>query len=362
METVVLPAVLTIDLGALKRNFQRLATMVFPASLGAVLKANAYGLGLTHIVPTLFSAGCRWFFVAHLAEARQIQQYLPADVDIVVLNGLLPEERIDDVCSTITPVINSCDQYRRWLNTPYHGIASRKLFLQVDTGMSRLGMTVSEVSSILRNVPAKCIDSLILLSHFASADDPGNESNAHQLQQLRQCSEIISCKVSVANSGAVFLGPNYHGDLVRAGISIFGGSPTIGHRNALEPVVRLDARIIQIRSIESGTAVGYGGTYIAKGMETLATVSAGYADGLPRSLSNQGSVFYRGVRLPIVGRISMDSMVVKISALPWKVRYGDTVEILGPNQTIDKLASDADTISYEILTKLGSRLHRLYGA
>ncbi|NEK55197.1 alanine racemase, partial [Rhizobium leguminosarum] len=206
------------------------------------------------------------------------------------------------------------------------------------------------------------IDVLFVMSHLASADDAESEQNEDQRQEMaRVAAEFPQLPVCFANSGGIFLGRAYHGVLVRPGIALYGGVPTAGLATPMEPVVNLDVAVVQTRTVPSGARVGYGATHVTAGETRLATIAAGYADGLRRSLSGRGAVYSGGVRLPIVGRVSMDSITVDISALPeGTLTLGSLVEVLGPNQTLEDLAQNAGTISYEILTGLGHRYARRY--
>jgi len=202
---------------------------------------------------------------------------------------------------------------------------------------------------------------LFVMSHLASADDPDSPQNGDQREEMELvAAEFPQFPVCFANSGGIFLSKTFHGILARPGIALYGGA-TGGIGNPMEPVVRLDVAVVQVRTVPAGARVGYGATYVAAGETRLATIAAGYADGLPRSLSGRGAVYCDAIRLPIVGRVSMDSITIDISALPeGRVTLGSCVEVLGPNQTLEDLACDAGTISYEILTGLRHRYQRQY--
>lgn len=354
---------LTIDLSALARNYERLASEVAPARVTAVVKADAYGLGADRVAPKLYAHGCRDFFVAQFAEALGLRPFLAADAAIFVLNGLQPGNELTCARAGIVPVINSLEQWRRWAGAAR--ALSRKLpaVVQFDTGMSRLGVPPEERAALVELVKAECgVDVLFVMSHLACADDADSERNGHQLAEMnRIAAEFPQFPVCFANSGGIFLGKSYHGVLARPGIALYGGAPTEGRANPMEPVVRLDVAVVQTRTVPAGTRVGYGGTHITKGETRLATIAAGYADGLPRSLGNHGAVYCDGLRLPIVGRVSMDSITIDISALPeGRLTLGSRVEVIGPRQTLEDIARDAGTISYEILTSLGRRYERRY--
>ncbi|MFK0274804.1 alanine racemase [Ensifer sp. NPDC090286] len=354
---------LTIDLAALVRNYDRLVSEIAPARAAAVVKADAYGLGADRVAARLYDHGCRHFFVAQFVEARRLRPQLARDAMIFVLNGLQPGNELACADDGIVPVINSLEQLRQWAGAAVNLNRRLPAALQFDTGMSRLGVPPQErpaVASMLRT--CGMIDIQFVMSHLASADDVLSEQNGSQLAELRRiAAEFPEYELCFANSGGIFLGEAYHGVLVRPGIALYGGAPTDGHPNPMEPVIKLDVAVVQTREVPTGARVGYGGSHVAASPTRLATIAAGYADGLPRSLSDRGAVYCDGVRLPIVGRVSMDSITIDISALPeGRLQLGSLVEVLGPNQTLEDIARDAGTISYEILTGLGHRYERQY--
>jgi alanine racemase len=354
---------LTIDLGALARNYERLAAEVAPARAAAVVKADAYGLGARQVSTKLYELGCRHFFVALFTEALNLRPLLPPDAAVFVLNGLQPGNEIVCARESIVPVINSLEQWHAWSATARAVGHRLPAVLQFDTGMSRLGVATEERSALAALVKADGgVDVLYLMSHLASADEPVSIQNADQVAEMqRVAAEFPGIDVCFANSGGIFLGRNYHGALVRPGIALYGGAPVTGQPNPMEPVVSLDVAVVQTRTVPAGARVGYSATHVTTRPTRLATIAAGYADGLPRSLSGRGAAYCDGVRLPIVGRVSMDSIIIDISALPeGRLGLGSRVEIIGPNQSLEDLARDAGTISYEILTSIGHRYQRRY--
>ena len=356
--------ILTIDLGALRRNYQALSAMAGAAETAAVVKADAYGLGVDHVVPALFDAGCRSFFVAQLQEATAVKRALAgSDVRIFVLNGLQPGEEMACVARGAVPVLNSLEQADSWAAVARTLKTRLAAVLQVDTGMSRLGMSPDDLRALAAS-PDRLdgLDLLYVMSHLASAEDGSNASNAAQLAALRETAVFFpGVPACLANSGGIFLGRDYHGALARPGIALYGGAPVAGKPNAMQPVVRLDAAVIQTRTVPAGTRVGYGGSHVTGSERRLATIAVGYADGLPRALSNRGAAYFEGVRLPIAGIVSMDSITLDITDLPpATLKIGSLVELIGPHQTLERLAADAGTISYEILTGLGRRYRRIY--
>lgn len=354
---------LTIDLAALCRNYDRLSSIVVPAQTAAVVKADAYGLGASQVSRALYRRGCRHFFVAHFIEALRLHPQLPGDAKIFVLNGLLPDNEAACADGGIVPVINSLDQLRQWSRTARSLQRRLPAVLQFDTGMSRLGIPPEDRGFVEAHLQASDdIDILFVMSHLASSDEIDSRQNADQLAEMRRiAAEFPSFGISFANSGGIFLGGDFHGVLARPGIALYGGAPTSGAANPMEAVVRLNVAVVQTRTVPEGARVGYGGVHVTKGRTRLATIAAGYADGLPRSLSDRGAVYHKGVRLPIVGRVSMDSITIDISALPeGTLSFGSMVEVLGDHQTLEDLARDAGLISYEILTSLGHRYNRQY--
>ncbi|WP_173518443.1 alanine racemase [Ensifer sesbaniae] len=354
---------LTIDLAALARNYERLAAELAPARAAAVVKADAYGLGADRVTARLYEHGCRHFFVAQFVEALRLQPTLAPDAEVYVLNGLQPGNETACAEHGIVPVINSMEQLQRWGETAK--ALERKLAaaLQFDTGMSRLGVPPAERAAVASMLKAGTnIDVQLIMSHLASADEPESDQNGRQLAEMnRITAEFPEYDLCFANSGGIFLGKPYHGVLARPGIALYGGAPTADRPNPMEAVVRLDVAVVQTRTVAAGARVGYSGTHIAAAETRLATIAAGYADGLPRSLSDRGAVYCDGIRLPIVGRVSMDCITIDISALPQdRLQLGALVEVLGPSQALEDIARDAGTIAYEILTGLGQRYVRQY--
>ncbi|MCW0002162.1 alanine racemase [Pararhizobium sp. YC-54] len=354
---------LTIDLLALGRNYTKISSLVAPARAAAVVKADAYGLGVDHVAPALYGKGCRHFFVAQFSEALKLRPLLEHDAQIFVLNGLQPGDEMTCADCGIVPVLNSLRQWQRWSAIAKYLNRTLPAVLQFDTGMSRLGVPPEECSALAAELSTQShVEILFIMSHLASADEADSDQNDDQLTEMnRIADQFPGLDVCFANSGGVFLGKRYHGVLARPGIALYGGAPTSGGRHLMEPVVSLEVAVVQTRTVPAGAKVGYGGAHVAEKEMRLATIAAGYADGLPRSLSGRGAVYYRGTRLPITGRVSMDSITVDITALPeGTLSLGSFVEVLGPHQSLEDVARDAGTISYEILTSLGDRYVRHY--
>ncbi|MBA8818626.1 alanine racemase [Ochrobactrum sp. P6BSIII] len=357
--------VLTIDLAALRHNYSAVARHIAPTRAAAVVKADAYGLGAQRVAPAFYEAGCRDFFVAHLGEAIALRPVLKADATLYVLNGLQPGTEAACAREGIVPVLNSLEQVENWANLAASSGKKLPALLQVDTGMSRLGLSARELDRLADNLSLlDGIDVRFIISHLASGDEPANPANASQLAAMRAAlARLPRLPVAFANSGGSFLEKSYHFDLARPGVALYGVDPATEHEaeNRIVPVLTLSARVIQVRDVEKGAAIGYGGTYIAEGPMRIATIAVGYADGWFRALSNKGSAFYGDTRLPIVGRVSMDSITLDVSALPeGTLKLGSLVELIGPHQRLEDVASECDTIPYEILTALGNRYARIY--
>ncbi len=354
--------ILTINLAALEHNYRVIAERIAPTRAAAVVKANAYGLGAAQVAPAFYEAGCRDFFTAHLSEAADLQPHLPKDATLYVLNGL--QAGTEAICSAlnIIPVLNSLEQLENWSRLSKEKGQKLPAILQIDTGMSRLGLSPSEVELLISNPSMLAdIELRFIISHLASGDEPENAANARQLKAMNAAlAHLPKVSVAFSNSGGCFLDKSYHFDLARPGVALYGVGPS-SDDNPIVPVLTLDARVIQIRTVDKGTAIGYGGAYIAPSKMRVATIAVGYADGWFRCLSNKGSVYYGDTRLPIVGRVSMDSITIDVTALDEDtLKLGSLVELIGEHQSLEDVAADCETIPYEILTSLGDRYARNY--
>ncbi|SHO67524.1 alanine racemase [Pseudoxanthobacter soli DSM 19599] len=354
---------LTVDLSAIRDNYLALQARASGAACAAVVKADAYGLGADRVAPVLAAAGCRHFFVAHLEEGLRLRPHLPSSAAIYVLNGLMPDAEAECAEAGVTPVLNDLRQVEAWAAyARRHGRALPGV-IQIDTGMSRLGLPLAEIEA-LADTPATLagIELKAVMSHLACGDEPEHPANAEQLAAFEARRRLLpAAPACFANSAGIHLGPAYHFDMVRPGAALYGLAPVPGLPNPMKPVVRLDGRVIQVRDIAPGCAVGYGYSFRADRPMRIATLAVGYADGWLRSHSNTGSAYFEGIALPFVGRISMDSATLDASAVPpGRLFDGAPVELIGPHQSVDDVAAAAHTIGYEILTGLGSRYHRRY--
>lgn len=350
-------AILTVDLGALAANY-RLLSAAAGGACGAVVKADAYGIGMAPVATALYAEGCRHFFVGHLAEGAGLRAVLP-DAAIYVLNGIPPGAERDAAAAGLVPALNSPDQIAAW-RAAAHALGRRLPgALQFDTGMARLGLSPAAVEVLAADGEALAgIDLRLVLSHLACADEPRHPANAAQAGLFARLAGLFpGVPGSLANSSGIFLGPTWRSDIARAGAALYGINPTPAAANPMRAVVRVEAKVIQTGDCAAGAGIGYGHDFHADRPMRLATIALGYADGWPRRA--RGAAFHRGTRLPFVGRVSMDSIVLDVSALPpAALGTGDLVEVIGDGQTVDDVAALAGTIGYEILTGLGNRFHR----
>ncbi len=346
---------LTIDLNAIRANYRTMRDKLSPAThCGCVVKADGYGMGASRIATMLAAEGCRWFFVAHLAEAIALHAVLPADAKVVVLHGPTPGAEPSFADHGIIPVLNSPEQVAAWRTLAAARGKTLPALLQFDTGMSRFGLPENEPLDLTG------IDVLVVMSHLACADTPEHPANASQLAAFRRIvRRFPGIPASLSATSGIFLGPDYHFDIVRAGAGLYGVNPQSGSPNPLHPVVRLQGLVMQVRMVPEGTAVGYGHTRITTRPTRLATVAVGYADGFLRSTGPQGAAYIHDTKLPVMGRVSMDSII--FDATDAEVHVGDLVDLIGTHHDLDAAATAAGTIGYELLTtSLGARYARRY--
>ncbi|HEY6631085.1 MAG TPA: alanine racemase [Rhizobiaceae bacterium] len=350
---------LTIDLDALRENYRRLKARLPGAACAAVVKADGYGLGAAVVASALREEGCETFFVAHAAEGVSLRRALGNGPDIYVLNGIYPGAEDDCAEAGLTAVANSAAQLAAWQAAGQRRGQRLPVAVQVDSGMSRLGMPPAEIEGFGRDA-FEGLDLRLVMSHLACADEaanPANEAQRKAFDALR--GKLPNAPASLANSSGIFLGDAFHHDLARPGAALYGVNPTPGQQNPMRQVVRLEAKVIQTRDLEPGIGVGYGHSFRTRAPSRVATIALGYADGWPRRAAS--AAWHGGRELPFAGRVSMDSIVIDVSALgAGELAPGDTVELIGANQTIDDVAELAGTIGYEILTGIGHRFHRVY--
>jgi alanine racemase len=358
--------IITVDLDAIVANWRKLEKTAVPAECAAVIKADAYGCGAGPVARALAAAGCKAFFVATLDEARAAREAVPSAA-IYVLGGFFQNTGEAYAAINCRPVIGDLNELAEWdvfcRRSGWNGGAG----IHIDTGMHRLGLTIENAHGLIPRINAGDHGITLVMSHLASAEQLHNPFNARQLAAFREIASLFAgVPTSLANSSGIYLGPQFQFDLVRPGAALYGINPTPEADNPMLPVVDLKARIIQVRNVERGDTVGYGGTWTARRPTRLAIVSAGYADGYFRAASaNDGTrgaeVIVAGKRCPVAGRISMDLMAVDITDLPPNAaRRGHMATLLGEGITVDELAHHFGTIGYEVLTSLGPRYARIY--
>ncbi|MES2073108.1 MAG: alanine racemase [Pseudomonadota bacterium] len=356
-------AILTIDLNAIRNNYRLLRGKLGSAQCGAAVKADAYGLGATRISEMLFQEGCRHFFVAHLEEAIILRPHLPEAASIYVMHGSPVGYEAEFLEHRCIPVLNSCQQILAWRQLAEQRQAALPAIIQLDTGMSRMGMSAQEVQAWLADPDFIAgIDLQYLMSHLACAENQQHPMNRQQLQAFQALrKQLPKCGASLANSSGIFLGPDFHFDLVRPGAALYGLTPVAGEANPLQSVAHLQGKIIQTREIAAGAGVGYSLTYRSTQTRRIATVAVGYADGWLRSLSNRGLAWIGDKQVPLVGNVSMDTITLDVSDVALELLYpGALVDLISTRNTADQVAERAGTIGYEILTSLGLRYQRHY--
>ncbi|MBQ2263040.1 MAG: alanine racemase [Loktanella sp.] len=339
---------LTIDLDAIVANWRALDAMT-NCRTAAVIKADAYGLGSVQVAKALFKAGVRQFFVAVAEEAAPIRQELGPRPEINVFSGHMKGDTEAIRALNLTPMLNSVDQLTHHFETlPGHPFG-----IQLDTGMNRLGMEMQEWAAIAGFALDQ--NPTLVMSHLACADEPDHPMNPHQLANFRMMTDGIGVPRSLAATGGIVLGPQYHFDLTRPGIGLYGCEPFLD----AAPVIALEFPVIQIRDVAAGEVVGYGNTWQAERDSRIATISGGYADGITRYLSDKAVFFHGDTPCALVGRVSMDLMTIDVTDLPDAPK---ALTLIGPQQRVDDVARQAGTIGYELLTQLGARYtRRVYG-
>ncbi len=337
---------LTIDLDAIVANWRALDAMT-GCETAAVVKADGYGLGADRVAKVLAQAGARRFFVAVAEEGAKVRNALGPNADILVFGGHMrgDTDMINDL--HLTPMLNSLDQLTRH----FEALPNAPFGIQLDSGMNRLGMEAPEWDAVRDIVASQ--NPVLVMSHLACADEPDHAMNRQQLARFRAMTDDIAAPRSLAATGGILLGPEFHFDLTRPGIGLYGGLPF----SDAQPVATLSLPVIQTRDLVAGETVGYGNAWATNTTAIIATLSGGYADGLMRALSAGATLWANDIACPLVGRVSMDLITVDISHLHEVPRH---LDILGPHQTVDALADKAGTIGYEVLTSLGPRYTRRY--
>lgn len=341
---------LTIDLAAIADNWRALDALSGPAvETAAVLKADAYGLGADRVAPALVAAGARSLFVALAEEGAALRELLGPEPAIHVFSGLMPGDVALCRAYDLVPCLDSPTQAADFARL----LPGRPCALQLDTGMNRLGLEPAELAQVLAMVPR--LAPVLVISHLACADEPDHPMNRAQLAAFRSLTaHLPGVRASLAATGGTLLGADFHFGMTRPGIGLYGGLPFADSR----PVVSLSLPVVQVRDVAEGEIVGYGAAWTARRPSRIATVAAGYADGLPRALADRGVALFAGdTAVPVIGRVSMDLITADVTGLD---PVPDALEILNAHQTVEHLARAAGTIGYEILTSLGPRYERVY--
>ncbi len=358
--------VLTVDLDAIIANWRKLEKTAVPAECAGVVKADGYGCGAGPVARALAGAGCKTFFVATLDEARNVRAAVPS-VALYVLDGFFQNCGDEYARIDARPVIGDLNELAEWdvfcRRSGWAGGAA----IHIDTGMNRLGLTPAEAQGIIPRISAGDHGITLVMSHLACAETLNHPLNARQLSAFREIASLFSgVPASLSNSSGIFLGAAFQFDLVRPGAALYGVNPTPEADNPMQPVVELKARIVQIRNVEKGESVGYGGTWTTRRPTRLAVIAAGYADGYFRAAggtdgTRSAEVMVAGKRCPVAGRISMDLMAIDVTDLDKNAaRRGHMVTLIGEGITVDELAHHFGTIGYEVLTSLGPRYARVY--
>ena len=343
-----------VHLTAIQANWQALNRLFPKSETSAVVKADAYGLGAPQVAKALAATGCKSFFTAYADEGATVHEALGGAAEFYVLNGIGSNSCVHFTRTRLSPVLNSVDEIGRWCAEGPPG----PFALMVDTGMNRLGVAPEEIGDALATMgDARPV---LVMSHLACADNTGHPANRRQLETFRSvAAHFPGCRLSLANSAGHALGMDYGFDLTRPGLALYGGGPA-PQGLSWQPALSLYATILKVFDVTPGETVGYGATYTTERLTTIATVSIGYGDGLPRSASNKGFVVLGDTRCPIVGRVSMDLITIDVTAARGLAKPGAVVEVLGSKAKLDEQAAAAGTLGYELLTGLGHRVHRQY--
>jgi len=352
---------LQVSLNIIEENYQALSHACPNSETGAAVKADCYGLGMKQISPVLKKSGCKHFFVANIEEGVSLRKILGADVNIYVLNGVFSDETMAFREYGLVPILNHFAQIRVWQEFAFKLHQPLPCFIHFDTGMNRLGMPESESINLVQEDTAG-LDVLCVISHLASSEERDNVYNERQLEKFTKlANKFPNAKRSLANSSGIFLGLDYQFDLVRPGAALYGINPS--NESMIKNPVQLFAPIIQIHQLMPGESAGYNSTYTnsTRNSCSIATIPIGYADGFLRCLSNKFVFHINGHKAPIVGRVSMDLVIIDVSLVPERdLTLGQKVEVLGNNCTPDGMSQIAQTNAHEILTGLGSRFDRIY--
>jgi alanine racemase len=353
---------LTVDLDALAANFATLRAQAPAAEVAPVVKADGYGLGAAPIALRLWAEGARCFFVARVSEGEELRRALGPDrpAEILVLDGAPTGALARIAAAGLTPVLNSMAQVEE--AAAFSAGRNRlPVGLHIDTGLNRLGLRVEEAAA-LAQAPGRLagLELGLVMSHLACGPSPDHPMNRRQLDAFRDAAALFpDARRSLANSAGTFLGPDYHFDVVRPGITLYGGGPEERHDPRIRAVARMEAPILQVRAVPPGESVGYDATFTAERPMRVAIIPLGHADGMMRALAGKGFAVFEGARRPILGCVSMDLIAIDVTGCE-AARPGALVEMIGPSALVDDVAAAAGTISYEILVRLSGRAERVY--
>ena len=359
--------IVTVDLPQIADNWRALSRLTGPAQCGAVVKANAYGLGSDRIIPTLAKAGCKTFFIATPDEAEQARAKAP-NATIYALDGVLPGSAEDFARLGIRPVLSSLSEVELWAKLCKARSQKLAAGLHIDTGLNRLGLPARDTRRLASDATLRAnFELTLVMSHLACADNPSDPKNRDQLLAFETLSALFpGTPRSLAASDGLMLGPTFHFDVVRPGYALYGGQASVANPAPVAPAVTVSARILSVTDVAPGESVGYSATWRAKRPSRIATIAAGYADGIPRSASAPdgrpgGQVLIGDALAPIVGRVSMDLITVDVTDLAAGAAVpGSFAALIGPGLTVEDAGYQAATIGYEILTRLGARFERVY--
>lgn len=360
---------LDINLDALKRNYRYLANRGKKADCAAVIKADAYGIGLEQAANALWQEGCRTFFVALPKEGARARKILP-QATIYILNGLMSQQACGFYQQhELRPVLGSLDEVDLWQSHCATTQTDLPCAIHFDTGMNRLGLSLKSAHLLADRIKANALSFTpsLIMSHLACADTPLHPLNTQQLDKFRTIRALFpDIPASFANSAGIFLGPDYHFDLLRPGIALYGAQPVNDHPNPMNVVATLQARILSLRNVTKGDSISYGAAAVTNRDSRIATICVGYADGYIRAggstMQKDGAkVWVAGREAPIIGRVTMDLIMIDVTDIPASdIAPGTLVEMFGPHIAIDDVAAAAGTIGYELLTSLGMRSERRY--
>ena len=358
------PARLTVRLGAIASNYRTIQRLCGRAAVAGVVKADGYGCGAVEAAKVLRSAGCDTYFVARVSEGIALRRTI-WDARIFVLDGVQHETLPALVSHKLTPVLNSLDEIALWSKAAQGAKREYEAAIHIDTGMNRLGLPHEELNTLAGELNSRLtgIRLVLLMSHLACADEAGSGMNREQFARFKSAlARLPSTPASLASSGGVLLGKDYHFDMVRPGIGLYGGNPQEpGKPNPFDVVAVLTGRILQLRRVDSNGSVGYGASFRMGRDTTLATVALGYADGMMRAMSNNGFGAIAGHRAPIVGRVSMDLLTLDVTDVPPEaLKVGADIEFFGDTVSLEEAAATANTVNWELLTSLGARVPRHY--